>query len=469
LSAATFRVIGFGVALPLLLLACREPALERPDVVLITLDTTRADHLGVYGYERNTSPNLDRFAGDAIVYTRAWSTASWTLPAHASMFTGKLPTAHGAHYAAKTGNAALGDAMSDALWREFNSRASGPRVNVLGEDQQTLAELLAVRGYATGVFAGGPWLSPEFGLLQGYAHRDAKIDSMSGEPADALSDRAIAWIESVPRDRPLHLVVNYFDPHSPYAPPPGYDDLPAAKREIEVSIDAGIGGRPLPPAQREAYIDRYDGEIRFMDHHFGRLLDALRAAGRYDGAFIAVASDHGELFGEHRLMAHGRSLFEEVLRVPLLVRRPHGRAAGTRSDDPASLVDLLPSIAEVVALELPEDIQGVALGQRALVVAEIFPDAHSIRLYGKRFDRTLQAAIRWPWKLVRSDSGTNGLFRLDDDPAELRDRAGAPEQAALETALDDALDGVHPPATLEAPGAVPDETRERLRALGYGD
>src|SRR5262245_17823744 len=174
----------------------REAVASRPDVIVITLDSTRADHLGCYGYTRRVSPELDRFALEAVRYRRAWSTDSWTLPAHASMLTGKHPSSHGAHNAA-TGDLALASVVP-------NERLADMRVNRLGDEAITLAELLGEAGYETAAIAGGPWLSPVFGLLQGYSHTDADAHTVAGRSADQLTDRAIAWIRGVPPGQPLH-------------------------------------------------------------------------------------------------------------------------------------------------------------------------------------------------------------------------------------------------------------------------
>jgi arylsulfatase len=385
---------------------CESAPPTRPDVVLVTLDTTRADHLGAYGYSRPVSPEIDRFAREATTYRRAWSTDSWTLPAHASLLTGTFPTRHGAHFNADAGRATLGDALHGAP--EYGRL----KVNRLDDAAVTLAELFQARGYETAAFAGGPWLSPVFGLLQGYAVQDVEVRNLGGRPADELTDRAVAWITSIPRHRPLHVLVNYFDPHWPYAPPPGYDDEPGAKTPLRVALPEVNRGSALGAAQREAYIARYDGEIRFMDHHLGRLLAALRATGRYDDALIVIAGDHGETFGEHGLMEHGRWLYEEVLRVPLFVRFPDGRDAGKAVDAPVSLADLLPLVAREVGIPVPRGIDGVSIGQRQVVLAESFRDALAIELWGPRFDRDLVAAIRWPWKLILSDRHPSELYRL---------------------------------------------------------
>jgi arylsulfatase A-like enzyme len=455
-SSATI-LLALTLSIPI---GCREGRPSRPDVILITLDTTRVDHLGAYGYERQITSQIDHFAKDSVLYRRAWSTSSWTLPAHASIFTGKHPTSHGAVFNTKTGDVTLGEALEGAVFHEI-------KVNRLGENQTTLAELLQEAGYETAAFAGGPWMSPVFGLLQGYAVRDARIRSIEGRRADLLTDHAIAWLQEVPRERPIHLLVNYFDPHRPYTPPRGYDDLPHAREQSYVSDLAVIQGTPLPPSQRAILLDRYDGEIRFMDHHVGRLLGALQAVDRYDNALIVVLSDHGETFGEHNLMEHGRWLYEEVLRVPLLVRFPGGRGSGTAVDDPVSVVDLLPMIAHEVGFSLPPGVEGVPIGRRGLVLGESFRDALAIKLWGPRFNRDLITGVRWPWKLIMSDGGFLELYRLDEDPEELQNLADGKTENDLKRDVERAVEAFRPPGIQSAPQNVTPETKEHLRALGY--
>lgn len=419
-----------------LLVVCGACSAQRlPDVVLITLDATRADRLGAYGYPRGITPELDAFARDALLFERAWSTAPWTLPSHASIFVGKNPTSHGAHFNARAGKVALSEAIDPRRAPRDAAAASLIRANRLGEDQETLAELLSARGYATAAFSGGPWLTPGFGLLQGYAHQRAEAADLHGRPADELTDAAMRWLERVPEDRPLHLLVNYFDPHAPHEPPPGFDDLPGARVPQTMNEFQVISGGGLPASERASWVDRYDGEIRFMDHHLGRLLRKLRALGRYEGALIIVVADHGETLGEHGLVGHARWLYEEVLRVPLLIHLPGGRDAGEVHAGPVSLVDLLPLVAAEVGFAPPEGVEGVPLGQRVLVLAESHPDRLSVETYGERFDRDLFAAVRWPWKLVLDSSGAARLYDLDADSGERHNLVGAPQERILRDEL----------------------------------
>ena len=443
-------------------LACREASQRPTDVILVTLDTTRADHLGVYGYERDITPSLDRFARDAVTFQRAWAVGAWTLPTHASILTGKYPSSHGARFNQEASNVAL----SEVLKGDFFTKHKASR---LPEDEVTLAELLSERGYATAAFAGGPWLAPPFGLMQGYKLQDSLVTEVGGRSAEELTNRLIAWLSALPRDRPAHALINYFDPHSPYDPPPGFDDLPGAAIPIDPDQDEIFinGGRPLTKRQRRAVIDRYDGEIRYMDHHFGRLIDALREMGRYDDALIIALADHGELLGEHGFLGHGRWLYEGVMRIPLLVHFPGEEGAGSIEGSPISQVDLLPMIAFRLGIELSAPVDGVAIGARTQVLAESFRDPFSVSSYGERYDRDLRVLVRWPWKLIASDTGIREIYQLQLDPRERRNRKGAVIGDALEHALADARAAIEPRRETVAPTGVPPVLRENLRDLGY--
>jgi arylsulfatase A-like enzyme len=438
-------------ALPILLglalaAACAPGAPPRPDVILIVLDTTRADRLGIYGNPRRVSPEIDRFAGESVRYSRAWSTASWTLPAHASLLTGLYPASHGAMIRPHTDGDSLGD-----------------NPPYLPSAALTLAELLSEAGYRTGAFAAAGWLDPQFGLLQGYEIQDAQNFRKMG--ADEITDRASAWLETIPRDEPVHLLVNYFDPHDPYAPPPGFDLFPGARGPLPKPTVGADGASTLSAEARAALLARYDGEILFMDHHVGRLFRALRALDRYDSSLIVVTADHGELFGEHGAQGHGAWLWEEVLRIPLVVRFPGGRGGGAVLDDPTSLVDVLPLVAAEVEIALPEPL-GPAPGPGRLVLATEYP-APVFRKLGIP-DREVTAGIRWPWKLIVA-GGEGELYRLDSGPGDEGPLHDPELVAAVREEMDAIQAELQPLPPDPDPHAMSPEARARLKALGYLD
>jgi arylsulfatase A-like enzyme len=419
-------------------------------VLLITLDTTRPDHLSCYGYERRTTPNLDRFSMEAVIYTRAWSTSSWTLPAHASLFTGLFPAAHGAHF----------DVEGDASIRQIKAGA-------LDERFETMAELLTARGHRTAAIVGGPWLDRSFGLLQGFEYVEDDVEGLAGRRAGVVTDLALEWLERVDEDRPFFLFVNYFDPHLPYDPASGFDDYPLARASFDPSRrwrDAEAGSDPFSERERATLIDRYDGEIRAVDHELGRLLRALRARKDGDRTLVIVTADHGESFGEGGRYLHNTWLSEEQLRVPLLIRYPDWRGAGSRDDSTIQLVDLLTVVAREVGLDLSAGVQGLPPGSREWAFAELYRNSYHLNRFGERYDRDLESVIRWPLKLVVSDRATSRAFRIAGPEQEEMSEPSS-DLEALARALEE-----HRSATGHAevqPASVDPETVESLRALGY--
>jgi len=440
-----------------------------PNIVLISLDTTRADHLGVYGYEKRTSPNLDRFAEHATVYERAYSTSSWTLPTHASIFTGLLPMQHGAQ----------SDPASE-------NRSLSYGVRPLAESFSTLGELLHAAGYRTGAVVGGPALRREFGIAQGFEVYDDDLtslrDRVHGRRADRVGRAAIRLIERF-GDEPYFLFVNFFDPHAPYAPPAPFDRGLAKPDEKEHRVEligrltAGEAAVPVeryPDGQREwiaAMLDAYDAEIRYMDAHLGRLLAAIEGSPRASETLIAITSDHGESFGEHFYLSHGAHLYEDNVRVPLLLRRP-GSREGARVAEQVQIHQLFPTLLRAANLDVPEGVDARGLeATGADLLLEVRRSDLNVKLFGDFFDRDQLAIQSWPYKLVLRTTGERELYDLANDPAELHDLAERePERAAeLVAKLRDEV-ARRPPAYSEtARPELRPETEEALRALGYID
>jgi len=449
------RMMGWGapraglvLALVFLAVPAAADAPPRPNIVLVTLDTTRADRLGLYGYGRNTSPNLDRLARDALVYDRAYSTSSWTLPAHASLFTGKFPSSHGARLDPK-GSLVLAEGIAGPF-SDGELRARG-----LASGEQTLAGILSGLGYETAGFVAGPWLKRLFSLGRGFSHYDdADVTDVAGRLAAQLTDAALAWLEAHASQR-FFLFLNYYDPHFPYEDPDGMirEFLPA-------------GSRVWPPQTTQEYVDAaYDGEVRYMDTHLGRLLDGMRALGLYDDAWIIVTADHGELLGEHGARGHGRTLYQEEVRIPFLVKSPRGAGATGRSQRPVQLTDVLPMLLEGLGVALPP---GVAAGEARPpgIFAEVRP------LVSRSDAGNWRAWIVGDRKLLWNNYGRHHLFDLAKDPSESHDLAAElPEaRAALQAQLDAFVAGLPAPAETAAESGgevVDDETRRALEALGY--
>jgi len=430
----------------------------RPPVVVITLDTTRVDHLSCYGYARNTSPSLDAFARRAVRFDRAWSTSSWTLPAHASLFTGQYPSRHGADYDSR-GGAVLGDVIGLPVARYV-------KAGMLGDDAITLAELLAERGYRTGAFVAGPWLHRSFGLLQGFDHKDDAVTSFGGRRAAEVTAAALAWLGGLPESEPYFLFVNYFDPHAPYEPIGRYAEFPRAAEPLDYDYEAFMRGEELDEDRRAVLRDRYDAEIRDMDRQLGVLLDAVLARPGGEHALIVVTADHGEALGEEGRLGHGLWLSEEQTRIPLLVRYPRERAAGSQRDDPIQLVDVPRLLAAELDLAVPDGGDAVAPGEREAAYLELRREPTTAARFGAAYDRDLQAVIRWPHKLLRSDDGREALLRLSS--ASLREAPG--EDSATEALELRGLLDAHARGEREARRVAPrvdPQTLEALRRLGY--
>jgi arylsulfatase A-like enzyme len=424
-------------------------------VLLITLDTVRADHCSVYGYHRPTTPTLERVARAGVLFERAYAPMSTTLPSHASLFTALPPPAHGV---LKNGH-------------------------ILAEDFETLAERLGRNGYDTAAIVSSFPLDQRFGLAQGFGHYDDQLvsrrpvrgswiwEGVAGEGAfdqDAriTTDEATEWLRSRRRrTRPFFLWVHYYDPHFPYRPARAY---------------RGLFPEPEGKAfQLHRRIARYDAEIREMDDAIGRLLATLRAERREASTVLIVAADHGEGLMQHGWMHHGLQLYEESVRVPLLFRWPDGLPAGKRVAGPAKVADITPTILDLVGLPLPDGIPPDGAASLVSVMRGTAPLDPERPIYFQRrtYDTrspysmnahgTKRAVRRGRWKYIEApDEGTRELYDLAADPGERRNRVSeAPaEAAALATMLEDWRRAV----TVRQPsGAIAPEDAAKLRALGY--
>ncbi|MEW6363889.1 MAG: sulfatase-like hydrolase/transferase [Acidobacteriota bacterium] len=376
---------------------------ERPNIVLVTIDTIRADRLGCYGYTTARTPTLDRIAADGIRFRTAFAPVPLTLPSHATMMTGQIPPSHSVH-----DNAA--------------SR--------LGHDVPVVPETLAAAGYATAAFVSGFPLDRRFGLSRGFHTYDDRFPR--GRPgrvpyvertADRTTDAAASWLATA--QSPFFLWVHYFDPHAPYEPPGAYSDTGTA----------------------------YDGEIAFVDEELARLLDALDR----QTTIVIVAGDHGESLGEHREDTHGLFVYDSTLRVPLLIAGPGIRARVVGGA--ALLTDLAPTILKLAGCDIPGAMTGRLLldplPARATYAESLFGHLNCgwAPLYSLRDGR---------WKLIEAPSVE--LYDLETDPGEMNNVAG--EQVAAVRSLREQLrkQNAHPVSEASAPDR---ETREKLAGLGY--
>ncbi len=458
-----------GLVVGLILLACLAlPACtkaEKPSIILITLDTTRADRLGVYGNSPSPSPNLDRYAQRAVVYERAYSTSSWTLPSHASLFTGLLPSRHGA-----------GRPNPD------QSPGAGSRFTPLAEEAVALAELLREDGYRTAAVIGGPAMSADLGVAQGFEYYDAKfetfVDKWNGKRAAYIADRAIESIRDF-TDQPYFLFLNFFDPHRPYDPPGEHGQgLPRVPDEVDSELVRRLGTPSVPVTELEtaqlegikAMLVRYDAEIAYMDSQLNRLFTALDELTRDRQPIVAITSDHGETFGEHYYIVHGAHLYEDNVRVPLLIYDPRRGETGSRVAAPVQNHWLFATLLDAAGVDPSKMSDRVRLDQiGAPIVTELWRTELAIGLLGDIADRDLRALYVHPYKLVEASTGDYELYDLEADPGEIENLAATePELVSELKAQLHAFGGNGTPFfDTGRQRVLSDQTKDALRALGY--
>jgi len=389
--------LGLGIALALMcsrapagaeLTGTEEPL--RPNVVLISLDTLRPDHLGCYGYGRGTSPELDRFASQGILFLDARSQAPWTLPSHMSLFTSMLP--------------------SHNRVEDINER--------LSEDIPTLAQILRARGYNTAALVNNGQMRAHWGFDRGFGlWREYEVDTPAGN-CENITAQALQWLRSRPKE-PFFLFLHYYDPHDPYEPPPPYlerfGSTVSGLDARQILWTHRYPGRDIRDQQllREI-IGAYDGEIAWLDHELGKLLAALP-----ENTLTVIFSDHGEAFEEHGWTTHGASLYEEEVRVLLLIRPPGGCRRPLRCDEPVMLLDVAPTILSMCGIKPPEHFEGqdlsVLLHGGALPRRPILSETKRL-LEG----RVLKMCILPPYKLIYSLlDGAVELYRLPDEHTDL--------------------------------------------------
>lgn len=428
------------------------PGLSSPQLILVlVVDTLRADHTGVGGYLRPTTPSLDQWAQRGVVFERAWAPSSWTLPSMASIWTGLLPARHGA--------GARGEDPAT-----FSAISRG--VAVLGEE-------MGRGGWTSVGFVTNRFLHRDYGFARGFSGWDhGESRAWRERRAATIVDRVLDWLDHWDGRKTL-LAVHLFDPHMPYDAPPPFRGrfaagagASAARLQWENARQVRETLPGLDENSRQQLTAAYDEEIAYVDAQIGRLFDALQARGLFEGSLVILTSDHGEELFDHGGFEHGHAQWEGVLRVPLVVWS-RGSAPGRRQD-PTSLTDLLPTLLEAAALPVPRGLDGRSLWPIMRGSGRV-PGrwlAAQGNLYG---DRDQQTVIRWPWKrIVSPGSGRAELFDLESDPGETRDleTVRTVEARQLEAARSDLglasgrqVNGAAPPINAE--------TAAELRALGY--
>ena len=452
---------------------------KQPNVVLVILDAVRADHLSLYGYRRDTTPNLNELAKSSAIYRRAIATSDMTLSTHASMFTGLYASWHGAHYAPP----------EQPYGRPLDGR------------HPTLAGVLRSKGYSTiGVAANFAYLQPDLGIDRGFQIFDARtpvpvtdserpflmregVRHLAGlftatgafdavtRRADEINRDAMRLVDgSLRLGRPFFLFLNYMDAHTPYVPPAPYDRLFAGKNPrfeqadyLTLQKQMAAGRRAITNGERNHLESQYDGGIAFMDAAIGNLVGELKSRGAFENTIFVVAGDHGEAFGEQGLLEHSvASVYQTQVHVPLLIRLP-GTKEPLVSDELVSQVDLMPTILEAAGYPVPDGVQGRSLlhpgREDRPVIAEAFPTPEIPRL-----ERAIFLQNR---KLIVSSSGRQEYFDLAQDPEEQRNQYGtdSPELTDMQAALSTWMKQIPKPA---APaGSLGGKALQRLKGLGY--
>jgi len=448
-------------------LAVTAPA-RRPNVLIVTLDTTRADHTSAYGYARPTTPRLEQTVAQGVRFDAAYAPMATTLPSHTTMFTGLLPRTHGT--------------LKNGL--------------PVDPSLPLLSEILGKEGYRTGAFLSSFAVSSRFGLQRGFTVYDDdfkdgeckwevdrweghKLDGDFCRRGDLTRARAEKWLEGngyLPRDgkqaatatEPFFLWIHFFDAHNPYDPP-----------EEQAKMFPPTGN---PPTELDREIAKYDAEIHFADQEMGKLFDRLAAAKLLDETLVVVAGDHGEGLMDHGWMLHGLQIYEEAVRVPLVFRWPAKLPAGKTIAPPVELADMTPTVLELTGIAMPKAKhapEGLSLAsaltgkgtldeQRAVLTQRRFYASDSER--GVAVKGSKHGLRVGSWKYIEAkDEDSFELYDLAKDPGEKHNlvKDQSTERAALATQLETTLSGTGTAAAAPAPRGVSEEDARRLEALGY--
>jgi arylsulfatase A-like enzyme len=420
-SAVASAITAAGVSSGLWLGGCgKRPQGKMPNIILISMDTTRRDHCSTYGYERDTTPSLRAFAEKGTSFDLAYAPTSTTGPTHATVFTSLYPIGH--------------QVLKNGL--------------ELSGEHETLAEILSANGYQTASIVSSFVLHSKFGYAQGFASCDDKfqlgeatvrVNSWEGHQlggaafdrrGDYTTGRAINWLENH-RDsaRPFFLFVHYFDPHDPYRPP-------------EPFATAFALAGPFPPRTQKA-VNLYDAEIAFTDHEIGKLLESVKQLGLDGETLVVLFSDHGEGLMQHRHMAHGVNIYEEAVRVPLLFRWPGYIERDRLLSNPVELTDLMPTILDLTGITpTVRSFHGRSLAE-SLCGRSRLDMERRIYTYRRRYKEGIvwQTRVKGekfgvragPWKYIEGkEEKTKELYNLEDDPLELKNLRGTLSEKVAE-------------------------------------
>ncbi len=433
-----------------LLLACSSPDVadvtridpSQPDLVLVVIDTLRADHLGVYGHSRATSPVLDRLAGEGLWFRRAYAHSGWTLPSFTSLFTGLLPHEH-----------RIGRADDDAS-----------QFSTLPPQAVTLAERLAAAGYATGAVVNNTFLAPDFGLDQGFDLYDYQgSDALHRSAADTVA-LGLAWLNE--QEKPAFLVLHFMEPHSPLDPPAPargrFATASPAPLELPLKWDRSAGDLPTE-AELDYMLRLYDEEILASDQALGALVEGLEARDASERTVLAVTADHGEEFWDHGGYEHGHTLFGELTRVPLVLWGSFERRGAV--DQVVHHMDLHKTLLTLADAGAPEPTEALDLLSASEDADRVAVSENCLYRSGclSMVDRVLRLRLRL-------GKGTAEVWRVAEDGHEREEIPPGPANAVLPELLPrlkELRGDFEPLVTLPGPRIDSRETWQQLKSLGY--
>ena len=372
---------------------------SRPNVLLISLDTVRADHLGCLGYQKPITPNLDRFAQRSVLFSNCRSQAPWTLPSHMSLLTSMLPSHNGVDNLNK----------------------------VLTADVATLTEILQQEGYRTAALVNNGQMKAHWGFARGFdMWREFEVDTPESN-CESITVAALDWLRARQTDKPFFLFLHYYDAHDPYEAPEAYRQLVGARLSGEQSRAICTAHRTpernLADPRLKDVIAAYDAELAWLDHELGRLLAHVPP-----DTVIVIFSDHGEAFEEHGWMLHGATLYEEEIHVPLIVRLPEGHK-GRIVNEPVMLLDVAPTVLALCGVQPPLQFQGTdlePLWQGRPLRRRLIPSEAKAVLEG----RLTLSVVLYPLKATYSlFDGQFELYKLPDEQTNLAERERAATDA----------------------------------------
>ena len=432
----------------------------RYNLLLVSIDSLRADHLSCYGYPRPTSPNLDALAREGILFKNTISSTSWTLPAHMSIFTAEDISVHG-------------------VARDGHS---------LNKSIPTLPEILKKEGYQTAAFCTSPYMNPAFGFDRGfdiYHNTDFEQENFTDTiaPPEEERDRvhqditspritelALNWLGKHYR-RPFFLFLHMWDVHYDYIPPPPYNTMfdPDYRGTVtgrDYMRNDNINAR-MNPRDLEHIIALYDGEIAYTDHYLGLIIQKLKELGVYDRTLIVVTADHGVEFFEHGNKGHRISLFDEVIKVPLIIKLPGQPVKDKKIEAQARLTDIAPTILEIFGLQKPASFQGVSLllpesKRPRYAFSELSPVLQSLRtnryklLYNRERDESIVMDLK-------KNPGEETTVRVRDARVRKRMKKARARRERLDRELARKLRGGKEGAAVR----LSRKEQDRLRSLGY--